>query len=77
VTPDATAERLEYLMFIALQAITTQKTAIFAASLIGLACCLAAIRDVRLQQAAEQTIDQAAGQATHHMRGWHKGRGLG
>jgi len=70
-------------MSVALKTITAQKIAIFAAILIGLACCVAAVIDVRSQQAKERAtlrpaaIGEAAGQDTHHMRGWHKGRVLG
>ncbi len=83
MTPDKPAERLLYLMFRSLKAVITQKTAIFTASIIGLACCVAAVVDMRSQQAGEHptlrpmAIGQAAGQDAHHMRGWHKGRGLG
>jgi hypothetical protein len=59
-----------------LNSIMTQRSAILAASIIGLACWVAAVIDVRSQQESERPGlkpiigDQSAAPEIHHMRGW-------
>ncbi len=62
-------------MFAPLQTITLQRTAFLAAGLIGMGCCLAAVLDMRSQQAEERPAshpiagNQAASSEIHRLHG--------
>ena len=59
-----------------LTAVAMRRSAVFAASLLGLACWIAAMVDVRSQQESERPGlrpmigGQAPAPEIHHMRGW-------